>query len=234
MVDVKPDGRQLRWREHNEQRRQAIVQAAVEVLESQQPGDEAQVQAVADRAGLSRTVIYRHFEDRSDLDRAVQRSICDQIGLELLSALAIDGKPDEIVTQVVSAFVRWTVAHPSLFLFADRDLVEWGPSPIAEAMEQIAAGIEDIISTVVGALGVELSPNDMAGLEPWVFAMIGGVFAAVRRWLGRPERRPDTEGFVAMMAEVIWVQINGMALSRGISLPDLPVAELLQPLSGAE
>ena len=234
MANSKPDGRQVRWQQHNRDRRRAIVQAAVSVLEEQAPGDEMQVQAVADRAGLSRTVIYRHFEDRADLDRAVQRAICEDIGLRLLGALSVEGKPDQIVGNIMGAFVHWTVEHPSLFWFADRDLVDWGPSPIAEAMEQIAAGVEDIMSTVVGALGAELSPNDMAGLEPWVFAMIGGVFAGVRRWLGRPVRNPSVEDFITMMGEVIWLQINGMALSRGISLPDLPVIDLLQPLSGAE
>lgn len=234
MANAKPDGRQVRWREHNQQRRQAIVDAAVAVLERQAPGDEVQVQAVADEAGLSRTVIYRHFEDRADLDRAVQRSICEAIGLELLGALVVEARPDEIVANVVSRFVHWTVEHPSLFWFADRDLAEWGPSPIAEAMEQIAVGVEDIMSTVVAALGAELSPKDVAGLDPWVFAMIGGVFAGVRRWLARPERDPSVEDFIAMMGEVIWLQINGMALSRGISLPDLPIIDLLQPLSGAE
>jgi AcrR family transcriptional regulator len=234
MTEPKLDGRQVRWQEHNLQRRQLIVEAAIAVLERQAPGDEVQVQAVADQAGLSRTVIYRHFEDRADLDRAVQRAICDQIGLVLLTALAVDAKPERVVANVVSGFVHWTVSHPTLFWFADRDLVDWGPSPIAAAMEQIAAGIKDIISVVVVALGVELSPNDMAGLEPWVFAMIGGTFAGVRRWLGQPERIPGVEHFIAMMAEVIWLQINGMALSRGISLPDLPVAQLLSPLSRHE
>lgn len=231
---TKPDGRQVRWQAHNEQRRQAIVDAAIRVLEQQNPGDEVQVQAVADEAGLSRTVIYRHFEDRADLDQAVQRAICDRMGDELLAALAADATPDRIVANVVAAFVHWAELHPALLWFADRDLAHWGPSPIAQAMENIAAGVEDIMRTVVEALGVELSPKDVAGLDPWVFAMIGGVFAGVRRWLERPERVPTTEEFIDVLAEVVWLQIDGMALSRGINLPDLPIASLLQPLSGTE
>lgn len=234
MSKAKPDGRQVRWLEHNQQRRQAIVDAAIAVLESQAPGDEVQVQVVADRAGLSRTVIYRHFEDRADLDRAVQRAICDQLGLELLNALAVDGPPREIVACVIDALVHWCVEHPALFSFIEHDLADWGPSPLAQAMEQIAAGIEGVINTVVLAVGAELSDADMAGLEPWVFAMIGGVFAGVRRWLGRPTRAPDTPGFINMLAEVIWVQIEGMAAARGIVIPDQPVGDLLLPLSGAE
>ena len=234
MTKVKPDGRQVRWQEHNQQRRQLIVDAAVAVLESQSPGDEVQVLAVAERAGLSRTVIYRHFDDRADLDRAVQRSICDQLGLELLSALAIDNRPQAIVQRTVDVLVRWCDAHPSLFSFIERDLAGWGPSPLAEATKQIAAMVENVIKTVVTALGAELSENDMAGLEPWVFAMIGGVFAGVRRWLGRPVRAPGTEDFIKVLAEVVWVQIDGMAQARGIDIPDEPVGDLLLPMSGTE
>ncbi len=84
------DGRRRRWQEHNQVRRQVIIDAAIAVLERQPPGDEFQVQAVADEASMSRTVIYRHFEDRADLDRAVQRQICEQVGAVLLPALSYD------------------------------------------------------------------------------------------------------------------------------------------------
>lgn len=234
MEKAKTDGRQVRWQEHNLQRRQAIVDAAISVLESQSPGDDLQVQVVADRAGVSRTVIYRHFGDRADLDRAVQREICDQLGMLMLGALAIDGTPDELVRRVTSELVHWAAQHTAQFWFIDRDIVDWGPSPIAEAIEQIAAGIEEIINNVIGALGGHLTRTDMAGIEPWVFAMIGGAFGGIRRWLGRPIRTPSAQEFSEQMAEVIWLQINGMAHSRGINLPDMPIGALLQPLSGVE
>ncbi len=67
-----PDGRQARWDKHNQARRQAILDAALAVVEAGAPGAEFHVQQIADRAGLSRTVVYRHFADRADLDQAVQ------------------------------------------------------------------------------------------------------------------------------------------------------------------
>jgi AcrR family transcriptional regulator len=231
-VDTEPlDGRRRRWQEHNQVRRQVIIDAAITVLERQAPGEEVQVQAVADEAGMSRTVIYRHFEDRSDLDRAVQREICEQVGAELLPALSYDGTPDQIIHRIVGSFIRWAEAHPTLYWFAERDLAGWGPSPLSQAVEQVAEGIEGIMAIVVAAMGVELTDDDRAALDPWVFGMIGAVFAAVRRWLERPVREPGIEACISILSESIWLQINGMALSRGLNLPDLPVAELLQALN---
>ncbi len=45
------DGRRRRWQEHNQVRRQVIIDAAIAVLERQTPGEEVQVQAVATRRG---------------------------------------------------------------------------------------------------------------------------------------------------------------------------------------
>lgn len=225
------DGRRRRWQEHNQVRRQVIIDAAIAVLERQSPGDEFQVQDVADEAKMSRTVIYRHFEDRTDLDRAVQRQICEDIGDQLLPALSHDGTPDQIIHRVVSGFIRWAEAHPALYWFAERDLSGWGPSPMGQAVEQLAESIEGLMTIVVAALGVELDKDDMAGLDPWVFGMIGAIFASVRRWLERDPREPDIDACITILSESIWMQINGMALSRGLNLPDLPVSALLQALT---
>jgi hypothetical protein len=83
-------------------------------------------------------------------------------------------------------------------------------------------------------MGVELTDDDRAALDPWGVGMIGAVFAAVRRWLERPVREPGIEACIAILSESIWLQINGMALARGLNLPDLPVAELLQALNPAD
>ncbi|GAA4824820.1 TetR/AcrR family transcriptional regulator [Nocardioides caeni] len=228
------DGRRRRWQEHNQVRRQLIIDAALAVLMRQEPGEDIQVQAVADQAGMSRTVVYRHFEDRADLDRAVQRRICDELWEQLLPALAHDGTPDQVISRIIRALIDWAVAQPSLLWFVGRDVADWGPSPLSQAIEQVAEAIEGIMTVVVMALGVELSEDDLAALDPWVFGLIGAVFAAVRRWLERDTRAPAPEVFAAVLSESVWVQIDGIARTRGVSLPDLPIAEFFQMLRSDE
>ncbi|MEQ6900684.1 TetR/AcrR family transcriptional regulator [Nocardioides sp. YIM 152588] len=227
-----PDGRQARWDAHNKARRRAIIDAAIDALESHRPGEEVQLQAVAEAAGMARTVVYRHFDDRADLDRAVQKAVFARIGEELLPALVPDATPREITARVVGAFVRWAVEHPSLIWFAGRDLPGAGPSPMTTAIENLAAGVEALMETVVGSVDADLNADDRAALDPWVFGMISGVFASVRRWLGRDERVPDTEVFIGILAESFYSQVDGLAASRGIDLAAVPVTELLQPLGG--
>ena len=56
-----------------------------------------QMAQIADRAGLSRTVVYRHFADRADLDAAVQARALELLRAELVPALGFEGTPVEII-----------------------------------------------------------------------------------------------------------------------------------------
>ena len=227
------DGRRRRWREHNQARRRVIIGAALAVLEQHRPGDEVQLQLIADRAGLSRTVIYRHFTDRADLDRAVQRRIVGLLGEQLLPALEADGTPREVLHRVVDAFLRWAKAHPTLLWFAERDVGGWGPNPLTASVEAIAQQTEGVMSTVVRRMGVELSEEDHAHLDPWVFGMIGAVIAFARRWVARPAPMPSVEATVDFLVESLWFEIENIAASRGLLLPDdVSLARLLDIATG--
>ena len=224
----KTDGRQLRWDSHNQARRQHILDAAIEVLVDAEPGAEVHVQQIADRAGLSRTVVYRHFSDRADLDAAVQDRALELLRAELVPALSFEGTPVDIIRRVVSAYVGWASEHPSLHEFAQHDAPGSGIGQMERAIQQIAGQIEDLINVGVEVLHVSLDEDEVAALDPLVFGLVGAVFTSTRRWLSRPERKPGRETFVELVTEAVWLQIAGMAKGRGVELdPDVPVEQLL-------
>ena len=231
----KTDGRQARWDGHNQARRQHILDAAVSVLAASEQGAEVHVQQIADQAGLSRTVVYRHFTDRADLDAAVQGRILELLRAELVPALSFEGTPVAIIRRIVSAYVGWAAQHPSLHAFAQADPPGPGPGQVDQAVQQIAGQIEDLIRVGVQLLGLALDEDEVAALDPLVFGLVGGVFASTRRWLSRPERIPARETFVSLLTQATWLQIAGMALERGVQLdPEVPVESLLeQALDGA-
>ena len=230
---AKTDGRQVRWDRHNQVRRQHIIDAAIEVLGETEPGGEVHVQQIADRAGLSRTVVYRHFTDRADLDAAVQGAVLELLRAELVPALSFEGTPVEIIRRIVAAYVGWAVAHPALHEFGQADppgqRSTQGPGQMERAIGHIAGQVEDLINVGVEVLHVQLEEHEREGLDPLVFGLVGAVFTSVRRWLARPERLPTAEQLVDLVTEAIWFQIAGMARARGVELdPDTPVERLLE------
>lgn len=220
------DGRQVRWDTHNQARRQKIIDAAVAAIEESEPGADVHVQQIAAKAGLSRTVIYRHFEDRADLDRAVQQRILDGLWAELMPAVSLDGTVPEIIRRIVGTYVGWAVAHPSLHLAADHDAGADGP--LERRMEQLATEIAAVMGVAVAALGADPSEEQAASIDPLVFGLIGAVFGAVRRWLTRPDRQLSAEVLERMISDSAWYLIQGHARSWGVTIdPDAPFEDLL-------
>ncbi|MEI7056962.1 TetR/AcrR family transcriptional regulator [Nocardioides sp. CCNWLW239] len=228
MAAEKRDGRQMRWSKHNEQRRQQIIDAAIAVIESGEPGADVQVQQIAVHAGLSRTVIYRHFEDRADLDRAVQQAILDGLWSDLMPEITLDGTVPEIIERVIGTYVRWAQEHPALHLAADHDIDAGEVGPFQQGMEQLAGRISTIVGTAVIALGGNPTEEEAEALDPLIYGLVGAVFGAVRRWLTRTGERLPAETLERLTAQSIWFVIDGHARGFGIELdPALPLDELL-------
>jgi AcrR family transcriptional regulator len=224
----KTDGRHSRWDRHNEERRVAILDAAIEAIEAAPEGAEVPVADIAARAGLSRTVLYRHFEDRADLDLAIRGRIFEHLQEVLLPRVTLAGTPTEIIVRIVGAYVDWATAHPSLHRVVHRQPLGLPGSPTDEAIGRLARQIRDIIALATTVLALDADEDVQAALDPLVFGFIGMVMAAVHRWLARPEPVPEADAFTALLSEAIWMQIHGMAAARGLELsPDVPVEQLL-------
>ena len=222
------DGRQSRWQEHNEQRRVEVLDAALEAIGTAGPGAEVPVARIAAQAGLNRTVLYRHFADRADLDRAIQGHIFGQLQAAVLPVITLEGTPLQIVRRIVGAYVGWAAAHPALHRFADQQPLGV-PGPEGEqALSRLARQVRDLIAGAGDALGADFDKDMRHGLDPLVFGFLGMAMAAVHRWLTRRERAPDQEAFTDLLTEAIWLQVSGMAAARGVRLaPDVPLQEQL-------
>ncbi|GAA1475688.1 TetR/AcrR family transcriptional regulator [Nocardioides aestuarii] len=226
------DGRRRRWDQHKAERRRAVLAAALEVIEEVAPGEDVHVQQIADRAGLSRTVLYRHFADRADLDRAIQAEIVDRVWGEIVPVLSLDGTPVEVVRRIVATYVEWAAAHPALHRFAEADVPGEGPSALARMVEQAAAQIEGLITLGAELLEVPLDDDLRSALDPLVFGLVGAGMASVRRWTAQPDR-VATDVFVDLLTQAVWLQIAGMAAARGVVIdPDRLVQDLFDTRAG--
>jgi AcrR family transcriptional regulator len=217
------DGRQARWDKHNQERRLSILDAALEVIESEPPGAEFHVQQIAAQAGLNRTVVYRHFTDRADLDSAIRAHIIASLQAELTPAVSLEGTVNEIIERIISTYVGWTVAHQSLHAFA---LQEAGGA-FQQGVDQIAEMLSDLLALAITLLGAELDEAEVALIDPLAHGLVGAVLGSVRRWLAREVREPSADRLAGLLSMSIWNLLDGHARRLGVVLdPDLPIADV--------
>ncbi len=218
------DGRQARWAKHNQARRQQILDAALSVLGAGAPGEEFHVQQIAQHAGLNRTVVYRHFDDRADLDRAIRARIIDDLTAELIPAVSLDGTVNEIIRRIIGTYVDWVVDHPALHAFGSQEIA----GPFEQGTDRIAGALTELLQLAIALLGAELDDDEQALVDPLAHGLVGAVFGAVRRWVSREPRLPDAKALADLLSVSVWNLLDGHARRLGLEIdPDRPLAELL-------
>jgi AcrR family transcriptional regulator len=221
-----PDGRAIRWQQHNDERRRRIVTAAIDLIE--ESGREVTLQEIGERAGLSRSVVYRHFADRRELDLAVQARVLDGLWGQLLPALELRGSVRETIERVIGVYVGWAVEHPLLHRLADYDTAVDGNGPLQQGIDVVARRISEVVVGAFQLLGADLSDADRAAADPLIHGLVGMVFGTVRRWVHTGERIPDAAHMTALLTEAVWALLESRGRAYGISIdPDRPLAELL-------
>lgn len=217
------DGRQSRWDAHNRRRRQDIIDAALEVVESGEPGAEFHVQQIAERAGLNRSVVYRHFADRADLDRAIQVQIGAGLSARLLPEVNLDGTVDEIIGRIVATYVTWVVEHPSLYAFVGTG------GGADEGVAAVAETLVVVLGAAIDLLGVELGDDELASVPPLAHGLVGAVLGAVRRWVAQGAEEPAAERLAQLLADSVWYLLDGHARRLGLDIdPHLSLEQLLR------
>lgn len=217
------DGRQARWDKHNQARRAQILDAALAVIGAGAPGEEFHVHQIAQQAGLNRTVVYRHFNDRADLDRAIREHILDDLSAGLIPEVTLDGTVNQIIRRIITAYVDWVVAHPAAHAFASQE-----SGPVVQGTDRIAGAVTDILQLAITLLGAELDDDEQALVDPLAHGLVGAVFGTVRRWVSREPRQPTGRALVDLLSQSVWNLLDGHARRLGLSIdPDSPLVDLL-------
>lgn len=231
------DGRTTRWRQHKHDRQQHIIEAAIAVIEEHPPGADVHVSLIAERAGMARPAVYRHFADRAALDQAIQRRALQLVNESVMQPDLLEGTFREALDRAAGRYISWAAAHPALHRLAVREAsvgsrqatATPGQGPAGRNMVgEIAALTRMLLERAVERLDITTSEDDRAGIDLFVMGMVAHVVAVVRLWLARPVLEPSPEFLAKEMANVIWYQIDGLASARGVTLnPDLPVSTFL-------
>jgi AcrR family transcriptional regulator len=209
------DGRSTRWDPHRRERRAAITAAAVAAIERY--GPEALTGQIADLAGVPRTHVYRHFEGKQALDRAVVRRAGREILSQIRNGLGTGSTPREIISGGLSGYLGWIEEHPNLYRFLAKQAftIDGTGLPIRDDAKAIlAVELTSVLAGYMRAMGL-----DDAAAERTITGVVGLIDNTALWWLSVPET-PRAE-LTAWLTKQVWLLIDSAVRDQGLDMdPD--------------
>ncbi|GAA0479821.1 TetR/AcrR family transcriptional regulator [Streptomyces olivaceiscleroticus] len=215
------DGRSTRWDGHKAQRQMELVDAAVALIEEE--GAPFRVQRLAERVGLSRSVLYRHFKDRAGLDELIRRRVVQSFMRRMEPTLSFEGTIEESVQRVVGAHLDWVAEHPRLYAYMGVGEHAMGDgSLVADTKTAIALMLSERFGDVLKALGVPDAP-----IRSVAVGIVGFVDTSVNQWVRDSQREVTEDELRAMLCRSVWAVLDATLRDLGVELsPQQKVPEL--------
>ncbi|MFE7797427.1 TetR/AcrR family transcriptional regulator [Nocardia sp. NPDC057440] len=222
-------GYDARWEQHNSERQTLILQAAVALLEESPAGTDVPVHLIAKRAGLAKSVVYRQFSGREELERRIRSYLVDDFARVLDAELDVSsGSIREILTRTIRAVADWMSDHPRLVEFA-----RTGPThtadPGIDAVSSLKLRMSETAQELIASIGriIGADPAPFASVPFAVVTMVEGVLAT---WIRDPRPSRSRAEIVADLAAFAWYVLDGAARSIGLAVD--PDDELTAVIAG--
>jgi AcrR family transcriptional regulator len=177
------DGRSTRWDPHRRERRVAIITAAIEAIE--QYGPDVLTAQIADRAGVPRTHVYRHFDGKQALDLAVSRHVAREIGETIRAGLAATGSARAIIGGAIDQHLRWVEAHPNLYRFLAQHayaVAKTGTRNADDAKTAFATELTRLLERYLAMFDLDTAPAERV-----IIGVVGMVDSTAAWWLEHPD-----------------------------------------------
>lgn len=202
------------------------MDALVELIEESEPGAEIPLQDIADRAGLKRSVIYRHFADRKDLDAKTREYLVESNIGTVMPTLDPADSVRETVFRAVHTYVTLVAAHPRLHRW-----VEQGPGSHDPSGVVVVAGTKEAVAQRISALftpAAALFGQADPAIDLAAFAVVSMVDGTVTRWVQTQPDAWDATEISRALTDSLLMVLEGQARLRDIEVDvDVPIAELL-------
>lgn len=132
--------------------RAAIVAAAGALLETGGP-DAVTLRSVGDAAGVSRSAAYRHFDDKSELLRALAAQTLRDLAQRIRAAA--DGERDGALRRGAAAYLAHAVEQPHHYLLI------FGDTPIAHPGHQLELAADDAMLAIEELVDAAQATGDL-------------------------------------------------------------------------
>jgi AcrR family transcriptional regulator len=160
------------------------------------------IEEIAQRAGVSKPVVYEHFGGKEGLYAAVVDREMERLLTRMTTALSGGGHPRELLERAAVALLDYIEDSTDGFRILVRDSpVASSSGTFASLLSDIASQVEYIFAREFGARGYD---TRLAGL--YSQALVGMVGLTGQWWLD--VRRPRKDHVVAHLVNLAW---NGLA-----------------------
>ena len=194
-----PEEDQRRIRMSARERREQLILVGREVF-ARRGYEAATIEEIADRAKVSKPVVYEHFGGKEGLHAVIVDREVQELLSRLRAGLVADG-PRAALEHVVDAFLRYVEEEQSGFRVLVRDApVGAGGGSLPIVLASVATSVEDLLERDLKERGYD---RKMAPLL--ARALVGMVALTGQWWLdeGKPKRKIVT----ANLVNLIW---NGL------------------------
>lgn len=184
------------------ERRAQLLESALEVF-VRQGYHAAAMDDIAERAGVSKPVLYQHFPGKLELYLALLDTSCDQIVDSCRSALASTQDNQDRVALAMNAFFTYVAAETGAFrLVFESDLTN--EPAVRDRVERVTTRCADMIAVVIAEdTGL---PDEASRLL--AVSLVGMAQVSSRYWL-REGLRIEQPDAVALVAALAWRGISG-------------------------
>ncbi len=196
---------------HGDGRRDLVVQAAVAAIE--EGGADIGMGQVAERAGIPRPNVYRHFASKEQLDAEVARYAATELIDRVRPHFRRTGTPAEIVGGLIAPCVAWAAEHPHLFRFL-------AAQQQTKALHRARLGRTRLLSEVVDAARSYLRATPLSADPPEgvLVGVMGMVDASIIWWFDHHDETQDE--LVARLTRQVTAVLTDTLAQYGLVVPD--------------
>jgi AcrR family transcriptional regulator len=199
-----PDGRRARWARHREQRREELVDGAIEAI--RRLGADVGMDALAASAGISKPVLYRYFADRSQLRLAIGQRLTAGLIEAVRPALAQVRGERAAVATAVDVYLQLIESEPDLYRFvANRPGTRGERDVVADTADTISSTLASVIGDRLRDLGLDAGPA-----VPWAHGLVG-CLRAVGDWWLRDQKPMSRDALTDYLTTLLWSGIAGIS-----------------------
>jgi AcrR family transcriptional regulator len=189
------DGR----RSKREARRAELLAAAIGAIRDLGPN--ATMEQLAAAGGITKPILYRHFDDRDGLIAAVSEVFAAELLDQIVSSLAADAGPRDLLVSTVDSYVAFIEREPNLYRFL---VSRAGAGRIGGLIEQVSKQVASVIGEQLRSFGLDSGPA-----VPWAYGIVGMVHEAGDWWL-EDETMPRAR-LVEYLTSLLWNGLGNQA-----------------------